>query len=492
MRTIEEWVAKFDEKDMPVFKETVHSVSRLVARDGTSASELAQTIISDVSLTARILKLANSTFYNPARASINTVSRAVLLMGFEVVRDICLSLMIIDAFIGSSKHKALIETMAKSFHAAVQARAIAQIKGQAPLEEIFIAALLRNLGEMAFWCVSGEEGKELTRLMEEDGLSAKKAQETLLGFPLSALTAKLVQGWHLSGLVTESLREGGSSDPRMATIELGQEVAEAAFHEGWNSEAAEAVTRKLVGYLDTPTKAVQTMLFQNAKLAMETASRYGATAAARLLAAEEPAEGDQAQEGDVNLAHPEPDPMLQLKILREMSAMLDAQADINLLLAIVLEGMHRGVGMDRALIAMLNGKRNQIRAKYVVGSKADLLLHKFIFPIESGCGNPFEIALRDGRSLWVKNTSGVEFGAESLTRIRETLHVRSFFLMPIMYDGHAIGLFYADRQPSNRRLLEADFEAFAHLGQQANLAMHYVTSLQKKSSPAKPTGAFRT
>jgi len=135
--TLNDWVARFDDKDMPVFKETVHSVSKLMERDSTSASELAQTIICDVSLTARLLKLANSIFYDTNQSSINTVSRAVILMGFDVVRDICVSLMIIDHFVGSGKHKGLVETMAKSFHAAVQARAIAKKKAGASGRDIY-------------------------------------------------------------------------------------------------------------------------------------------------------------------------------------------------------------------------------------------------------------------------------------------------------------------------------------------------------------------
>ena len=131
----------------------------------------------------------------------------------------------------------------------------------------------------------------------------------------------------MSGLLAKSLQEGGSSDPRVESIELGQEIAEAAIAEGWNGKAAVTAIKKVVSFLDVSVQDVRKMLSQNARIAMETAKRYGATAAARLIATNGQAEADEIEDVDLNLTHPEPDPMLLLKILREVSSVLDSQPD---------------------------------------------------------------------------------------------------------------------------------------------------------------------
>ena len=58
-------------------------------------------------------------------------------------------------------------------------------------EEVFIAALLRYVGEITFWCVSGEEGEQIIELIEQRGFSEEMAQQEVLGFTLDQLTVGL-------------------------------------------------------------------------------------------------------------------------------------------------------------------------------------------------------------------------------------------------------------------------------------------------------------
>ena len=63
--------------------------------------------------------------------------------------------------------------MARSFHAAVQARWAIQRKGEQQGEEVFIAALLSRVGEMAFWCFGGEQAQALEHLRAQGRLQAE-------------------------------------------------------------------------------------------------------------------------------------------------------------------------------------------------------------------------------------------------------------------------------------------------------------------------------
>jgi len=135
---LDSWVIRISSLEMPIFKGTLHSVANLTGKYNTSTNELSRVILQDATLTARLLRISNSYFYNPRGTKISTVSGAVMFVGFNNVRDIAMSLAIIDALIRKQSKDYIIALMARSFHAAVQARDLASRYGDPSAEEVFI------------------------------------------------------------------------------------------------------------------------------------------------------------------------------------------------------------------------------------------------------------------------------------------------------------------------------------------------------------------
>src|SRR5208337_426860 len=146
-----------------------------------------------------------SMYYNPYSKRINTVSRAVLKLGFNAIREICLTISLIEAAL-SSRHKGKVALeVARAFHAAVQARTIAIRRGLPQPEEVFIAALLTRIGHIAFWCFAGEVGDRLdSEVLNTE--SEEQAEINVLGFGLRRLTLRLSQEWKLSDLLEAHCR----------------------------------------------------------------------------------------------------------------------------------------------------------------------------------------------------------------------------------------------------------------------------------------------
>ena len=71
---------------LPTLPTVVSKMIELVDNPRTSAGSLARLISTDQSLTAKILKLANSAYYGFPR-EISTVNKAIVVMGFNAVRD---------------------------------------------------------------------------------------------------------------------------------------------------------------------------------------------------------------------------------------------------------------------------------------------------------------------------------------------------------------------------------------------------------------------
>ncbi|MHC1729943.1 MAG: HDOD domain-containing protein [Syntrophobacteraceae bacterium] len=101
---IDLWVERITREEMPLFTRTVQCVAGTASKDESSFSDLARSILQDPMLTAQILRMSNSIYYNPCAKRINTVSRAVMRLGFDTVKGMCLSIALMEtvfrAFIG--------------------------------------------------------------------------------------------------------------------------------------------------------------------------------------------------------------------------------------------------------------------------------------------------------------------------------------------------------------------------------------------------------
>ena len=476
-----EWIKKFTECDFPVFKSTVNEISKVTSTDGASASVLASIILRDPSLTARILKFSNSSYYNQAHSQTSTISRAVVLMGFEAVRELSLSLTVIESILTSQNREIVTELMAKAFHAASQARAIAFEKGESRLEEIFIATLMHNIGEMAFWCMADEKDvKDLKKALVDEG-NAEEAQEKVLGFKLTDLSRALIEQWGLSPLLFEALSKDDMSSPLMQCITLGEEIAE-TVPSGWDTAASKEVYKKMAAKLEISAKKSKNLVKQSAQKAAEVATLYGIPTIAKLI----PGFDASVEEEDDNLAEivefPEPDPLIQLKILRELSHLVKTNPDLNLILEILLEGIHRGVGMDRALFALYVPLRSQVRAKYVVGCNAQELHDTFSVGVGDVTSNPFsEVLFETGTSMWLNYSSWQQYSKSVANKISDMLGTRNFFLSPVIVNTRPIGLFYADRFSSKRPLDKTLFESFDHFAHQASVSIELISNRMANS-----------
>lgn len=477
---VDGWVRRLAEHGLPAFAHTAHQISGVVADRDSSAAELARVVLQDAAMTAKLLRIANSPLYAQSGRGVSTVSRAVIMLGFEAVRGICLSIAVVESLVQGNRKEQLAQEMARAFHAAVQARTFALLRKDRAPEEVYIATLLYNLGEMAFWTHADQQGDELeAALLALRGRDPAEAEQQVLGFRLQELTAGLGREWRLGSLLSHALEGKKDADPRVSNVVLGHEVARAAM-QGWKSAEMKRLLARVAETLYLPLDKVTSLVESNAAEAAKTASFYGAREAGRLIpvpARYGTASMDKsepvAEEGIPEFS--EPDPMLQLRILRELSALIDERPDLNLLLEMVLEGIHRGVGMDRTLFALRTPNRKYLKARYALGLQKERLQQRFVFELDPLKANIFSHVLEVSGALWIPPEPEKNLKALLGPEVAELTAGAPFFVMSIDVGGQPIGLFYADRQPSGRSLDEESFTSFKHFCQQANLALSQTT-----------------
>lgn len=462
---VKAWVDRLSESDVPVLNDTVQQLGDAAGNRETSARELADVILSDAAMTSGVLRVANSAYYGSASREISTISRAVVLLGFETVRAIGASVAVIESFLKHPAHQSLLSVMRDSVHAAVQAKAIATLAGDPQPEEIFVAALLSRLGEMAFWAFASEaQAQALQDAMAEPGVPRRQAEREVLGFTLNELTHSLARAWNLGELVQEASGKLSRTSPRARTVRLGHEFQTAVRSHGWDAPQVERLTREIGEHAGVQQQQVTERLAASQEEMKQAARAFGVGAEA----VDETGRAADAEE-TADEAGPQPSPQVQLQVLRELTQVLRDGPDLQTVLDMILEGIYRGVGMDRTLVAILTRDRKRLTVRYALGDSGRLR-EAFGFELDDPRRLLFRQTLANQRPIWVSRMDDAEL-IRLVPRDVVKTFAPDFHLAPLVIRGRDIGLIYADRWQSQRALDEESFEAFSHFSEQANAAL---------------------
>lgn len=472
-RSLGEWVAFVRDQEMPALGATVALIHSVTEDEKSPTGKLAQAILQDAAMTAKVLKLANSVLYNPARQGVSTISRAIVVLGFNAVAQIAIAIRVIDSLLAGGMRERVVNEMARVFHAAVQARALAALRGDGRSEEVFIAALLSRVGEMAFWCFGGEAAQRLDAALAA-GQRDDEAQTTVLGFRLRQLSQGLVREWKLGPLLQSVLDGSGRAGVAEQAILYGQRFA-VEVESGWDTPGIDTLVQGLSNFAGLSPEAMREELAANSVEAARIAAYFGvAEAGERIPRPVHAAAKPEAAEAPPAVLAMEPDLQLQLRILREISGRIAAGANLNEILQLVLEGIYRGVGFDRVLFALLSPNRLQLIGKTSLGAGAEALRQAFVFSLDGAAGDLFNEFFREPRAMRFgpgQIPPGIRL--DRLQQVTDTAHA---CIAPILAQGRPIGLFYADRSHAAQGIDDERFEAFLLFAQQVSLAVTSVTS----------------
>ena len=156
--------AKMNLSELPAISGHVNEVLKITLNKRASVTAVSAVILKDYSLTNKILQVANSAYYLRG-AHISTIERAVSTLGLDVVRELAVSISLIEEFLKSGGEKDALSTqMAISLLSANLSKLLVQ-KYKIPVspEEAYICALLHDLGRIIMThlfpgCVSAHRG----------------------------------------------------------------------------------------------------------------------------------------------------------------------------------------------------------------------------------------------------------------------------------------------------------------------------------------------
>lgn len=181
-------------------------VKSLVDDPRSAMADIAQVIAYDPALSARFLKIANSAIFGFA-SKIETVSRAITLLGTQQVHDIVLATSVTRAFKGISSRVMNMEAFWRnSIYCGMLSRQLAIRCNVLDSERLFVEGLLRDIGHLILYQKVPELAEEALRRSRQEGKPLFRLERELLGFDYADVGGELLRSWKLPTSLQEAVR----------------------------------------------------------------------------------------------------------------------------------------------------------------------------------------------------------------------------------------------------------------------------------------------
>jgi len=518
--------------DFPAMSGAIVRIQRLTSSETESLHSLSAEILQDVALTHKLLRLVNSASYlHAGGGTVSTVSRAVSLVGFGGIRNLALSLVLLEQMQNKAQVALLQQEFLRALLAATLASALTPMSGEA--EEAFLGAMLRNLGRLLTGCYFPEEAQQIRdqQALAHDAAAHESAVMRVLGLSFADLGIGVARSWGLPDTLLRCMR-APLGEPSDRPPERGVERLRWLAHEG--NELAEllmaaddlpsrrrlhravgrcaqrlALTRSDVAA--ALARACESLVVQARALSLSVpaARVLGRQALQAESAAAEFSERDAAagastsrgqagqaaepqsaldlvltagamQSATLVLAVPAHDPTdLLVAGIQDVTASLVADSvRLDTVLRMVLETLLRALRLRRVLLAVRDARSGEIAGRVGLGDDVDSLLAAFRVALPAEGAAPtdlFAAVCQKGVDTLIDDAAVPALAARLPGWFAQASAARSFLLLPMLLKGRTFALIYGEQlAPGSIRLDERQRSLLRTLRNQALMAFRQV------------------
>ncbi|MBW7900148.1 MAG: protein kinase [Rhodocyclaceae bacterium] len=489
--------------DFPALSESVGAINKIASSDHESVAKLSSSILKDFALTNKILKLVNSAHFRQAGGgSISTVSRAVMVLGFDAVRNLAITVLLFEHLQNKSNANQLKDEFLRANLAGILARDIGARTQMGNVEQAFICAMFHNLGRMLTQFYFSEEGEEIRRRVEQTNVSEAQASHAVLGISFEDLGIGITQHWGFPPLIVNSMRRLPPGPVRRPTApeeklrvlssfsnELCTVIAGTPPED--RLKALKKVGARFGDSVPLSPEEVQKTLERSFEEVAQFASvmhlnlqqtpfgrqirAWGGKAAKR--------DGDEALDRTVLVEAPfcveapgaASDPAGVEAILtagiRDISNSLVEDFALNDVLRIILETMFRAKGFHRVILCIKDGRANVMQGRFGFGPEVNEIARKFRFSL-SFTPDIFHAAVSKGVDILITDVDDPKISGRVPEWYRKGIGAGTFVLFPLTIKSNPVALIYADmEQPGAIVIPEKELSLLRTLRNQALLAI---------------------
>lgn len=172
-------------------------IKRVIDSPDSDIIDAAKAISTDAALTSRLLRIVNSPVYAQGRP-VETVTRAVSLMGMNQVHDLCLAASLATAFAGIKPESMDVARFWRNSQlCASTARKLAETCCIMERERLFVIGLLADIGHMVFYLQVPDLMARVMLEQEQTGAPIHEIERRLIGCDYAEAGGALLRRWGL-------------------------------------------------------------------------------------------------------------------------------------------------------------------------------------------------------------------------------------------------------------------------------------------------------
>ena len=477
----------------------------------SSASELANIILKDYALTNKLLKLVNSAFFGFVGGKVTTITRAVVLLGYDNVRLAAISLVLFEHFKGKSSMRDLKDATIGSFWCGLLAKEIAKMQYLIDPEEAFICSLLHQLGKLLAIYHMPDEYREIKYRVSQQGEKEFKAVKQVLGVSYVALGVAVAKQWNfpedifktMASLSLEDLEDKSKRiDPLCALSNFTNalfRIINEVRNDRWDS-AMRSLLERYSAYVTISYKQLmavmalcQECLYNHAdalqisldecdflmRLCGGSASAPGCgPGETKGPAGADPGSyqayqlTDRQTNGTPAVSTGDDAVSIIMSGIQEIGSVMLGDHDISDVALMSLEIIYRALQCNRTILFINEGSQKEMAARYGYGAGIQRIVGRIRFGIEPpGKEDLFLRSIHSGRDLIVNDSHAPELFPMIPQWYRKGIDAHSFVFLPIAYQNICVGAYYADMEEAGPPISAVDHKYLSLLRNQLILAI---------------------
>jgi HD-like signal output (HDOD) protein len=462
------------DEDMFALGSAIARVVQMATSEDQGTHDLAHYVLSDVALTQRILRLANTVRYRTAAGTaVTTVSRAISLLGFDNVRTVALAMLLVDALASSDHAYSVRVELEASLCASLVGREMARHSFYQGAEEASIGALFKNLGALLVASHEHDRYREIQALLATGKHTPAQAAQMILGCGFDALSEAVLGEWKIPDVIMRAQRPLEPGTLKLAVnrgewmrqvASFSLDVARLMGKTSTPSDTPEAQallarygtalnlgTAELDELFDTVafemTSLLQSMNLQPVPRRAPQDDKGGLPNVLLLATLG----GEEEDKSCYPSGKPKNARDLLLAGVQDVTQMrASGRHKVNDVVMAVLETLYTALGFRFATVVLKDVRAGQYRARASFGLAQARVQEGFAFPLapagDKGVRDLFYLAMENDADLMISDARSAKI-RDLLPAWHKALlpDAQSFIVLPLVVGKVQLGLFYADR-----------------------------------------------
>jgi HD-like signal output (HDOD) protein len=468
--------------DFPALSSTIGEINRAIGDDSSRNDAMTGIILRDIALTKKLLRLVNAAHLGTFNGEpISTISRAVVLLGFDAIRDAAISLLLFEHLNQHAHVDELKGEAVDSFFRGILGRLLAASAGVRDSEEAFIGALFRELGRLMARFHFYEKTQRIQRLMTDEGLGEDAAARRVLGVDFDQLGVAIAKHWHfpspilqaMSPLPDAQVGAATSDAARLRVVanlarDLHRAVAGKPPEEP--EQAIEALARRYRGAARIDKESLVETVRRAVEVLRSDAVIMNVDISKSVMAPLMSPGKSGAEDGATEDSGADDPTSVLAQGIQDMTAMLLGEFQLADIFKTLAEVFYRTRLFDHVLVCVLDRASQSLVGRVALGRSAASMRDAFRIPL-TATPDVFHAAIAQAQDILISDATADNIRDRIPAWYARVARAHAFLLLPIVADGKPLALLYADKLDQPLHLPPQVLGLLKALRSQATLAL---------------------